>query len=141
MVDEASPSSASSFEMLDMESVPPPYQEVQPHWFYCRRAEDNTSWLPFSKEDSDKLETAYCNGKYVLTCGLHTVKVDYLDRYAKKSTNKSALSKICVLKLRKSALPKHIKPKCHNFVLLQSLPLKSKYLSLVYKKNMYTPVV
>lgn len=59
-VDEASPSSTSSFEMLDMESVPAPYQEVQPHWFFCRRADDNTSWLPFSREDSDKLENA-CN--------------------------------------------------------------------------------
>ncbi|XP_042344456.1 phospholipase DDHD2 [Plectropomus leopardus] len=59
-VDEASPSSTSSFEMLDTESVPAPYQEVQPHWFFCRRADDNTSWLPFSREDSDKLESA-CN--------------------------------------------------------------------------------
>ncbi|XP_015228587.1 PREDICTED: phospholipase DDHD2 isoform X2 [Cyprinodon variegatus] len=46
--------------MLDMESVPPPYQEVQPHWFFCRRADDCTSWHPFSREDSDKLENA-CN--------------------------------------------------------------------------------
>ncbi|XP_073322799.1 triacylglycerol hydrolase DDHD2-like isoform X2 [Pagrus major] len=60
VVDEASPSSTSSFEMLDMESVPAPYQEVQPHWFFCRRADDNTSWLPFSREDSDKLQNA-CN--------------------------------------------------------------------------------
>ncbi|XP_018525046.1 phospholipase DDHD2 isoform X1 [Lates calcarifer] len=60
VVDEASPSSTSSFEMLDMESVPTPYQEVQPHWFFCRRANDGTSWLPFSREDSDKLEWA-CN--------------------------------------------------------------------------------
>ncbi|XP_071338915.1 triacylglycerol hydrolase DDHD2 isoform X3 [Trachinotus anak] len=60
VVDEASPSSTSSFEMLDMESVPAPYKEVQPHWFFCRRADDNTSWLPFSREDSDKLERA-CN--------------------------------------------------------------------------------
>ncbi|XP_034728626.1 phospholipase DDHD2 isoform X2 [Etheostoma cragini] len=59
-VDEASPSSTFSFEMLDMESVPAPYQEVQPHWFFCRRADDKTSWLPFSREDSDKLENA-CN--------------------------------------------------------------------------------
>lgn len=67
VVDEVSPSSASSFEMLDMEAVPPPYEEVPPHWFYCRLAQDNTSWLPFSKEDSDKLEDANCNGNYMLT--------------------------------------------------------------------------
>uniref|UniRef100_A0A667YAV3 DDHD domain containing 2 n=1 Tax=Myripristis murdjan TaxID=586833 RepID=A0A667YAV3_9TELE len=54
----ASPSSTSSFEMLDMDSVPPPYQVVKPHWFFCRRADDNTSWLPFSREDSEKLENA-----------------------------------------------------------------------------------
>ncbi|XP_056275751.1 phospholipase DDHD2 isoform X2 [Pseudoliparis swirei] len=59
-VNGASPSSTSSFEMLDMESVPASYQEVQPHWFFCRRADDNTSWLPFSREDSDKLENACC---------------------------------------------------------------------------------
>ncbi|CAI5650472.1 unnamed protein product [Oreochromis niloticus] len=61
VVDEASPSSASSFEMLDMESAHCPYQEVQPHWFFCRRADDSTSWLPFSREDSDKLENAFTN--------------------------------------------------------------------------------
>ncbi|XP_060894045.1 phospholipase DDHD2 isoform X1 [Labrus mixtus] len=59
VVDEASPCSTSSFEMLDMESVPAPYQEVQPHWFFCRRAEESTSWLPFSREDSEKLENAW----------------------------------------------------------------------------------
>lgn len=57
-LDEPSPSSTSSFEMLDMNLVPVPYREVQSHWFFCRRAEDNTSWLPFSREDSDKLENA-----------------------------------------------------------------------------------
>ncbi|XP_022613637.1 phospholipase DDHD2 isoform X2 [Seriola dumerili] len=62
VVDEASPSSTSSFEMLDMESVPAPYQEVQPHWFFCRRADDSTSWLPFSIEDSEKLERAFDTG-------------------------------------------------------------------------------
>uniref|UniRef100_A0A8D0AT25 DDHD domain containing 2 n=1 Tax=Sander lucioperca TaxID=283035 RepID=A0A8D0AT25_SANLU len=64
VVDEASPSSTFSFEMLDMESVPAPYQEVQPHWFFCRRSDDNTSWLPFSREDSDKLENACNTGKH-----------------------------------------------------------------------------
>ncbi|KAK0142060.1 Phospholipase DDHD2 [Merluccius polli] len=61
LMDEVSPSSTSSFEMLDMEPPPPPYQPVKPHWFYCRRADDSTSWLPFSREDSEKLENAYVN--------------------------------------------------------------------------------
>uniref|UniRef100_A0A8C2ZJ21 DDHD domain containing 2 n=1 Tax=Cyclopterus lumpus TaxID=8103 RepID=A0A8C2ZJ21_CYCLU len=60
----ASPSSTSSFEMLGVESVPASYQEVQPHWFFCRRADDDTSWLPFSREDSDKLENACYPGKH-----------------------------------------------------------------------------
>ncbi|KAF7660175.1 hypothetical protein LDENG_00286670 [Lucifuga dentata] len=60
VVDEASPSPTSSFEMLNMDSVP--YQEVQPHWFFCQSAVDTKSWLPFSREDSDKLENAYTNG-------------------------------------------------------------------------------
>ncbi|KAK7934068.1 hypothetical protein WMY93_004964 [Mugilogobius chulae] len=62
VVDEASPSSTSSFEMLDVEPAPAPYQEVQPHWFFCRRADDGTSWQPFSVVDSVKLESAYSTG-------------------------------------------------------------------------------
>jgi len=62
-MEEVSPSSASSFEMLDMDPLPPPYQPVKPHWFYCRCADDSTSWLPFSREDSEKMENAYANSK------------------------------------------------------------------------------
>uniref|UniRef100_A0A8C7ZGF2 DDHD domain containing 2 n=1 Tax=Oryzias sinensis TaxID=183150 RepID=A0A8C7ZGF2_9TELE len=61
-VHEASPSSTSSYEMVDEESVPDPYKDVQPHWFFCCRADDSTSWLPFSREDSDKLENTYTTG-------------------------------------------------------------------------------
>lgn len=62
VLDEASPSSTSSFEMLDMESVSTSYQAVRPHWFFCRCVDDNPSWLPFSIEDSDKLESAHSSG-------------------------------------------------------------------------------
>ncbi|KAM8866485.1 triacylglycerol hydrolase DDHD2 [Synchiropus picturatus] len=62
VVDEASPSSASSFEMVDMEPVPAPYQKVQPHWFFSRQVDDNVDWFPFSREDSEKLENA-CNSE------------------------------------------------------------------------------
>ncbi|XP_062371806.1 phospholipase DDHD2-like [Sardina pilchardus] len=62
-LDETSPSSAESFEMLDgldlSESI---YEPVQPHWFYCRRANEK-DWLPFSHEDSLKLEDALKNLK------------------------------------------------------------------------------
>nr|XP_057926891.1 phospholipase DDHD2 isoform X2 [Doryrhamphus excisus] len=61
-LDEASPGSTSPFEMLEMEPVPAPYQKVAPHWFFCKRADDNTLWFPFSREDSDKLENAHNAG-------------------------------------------------------------------------------
>ena len=62
-MDEVSPSSTSSFEMIDVESATPTYQMVQPHWFFCRRADDKDSWLPFSLEDSGKLEESLANGE------------------------------------------------------------------------------
>ncbi|KAJ8396938.1 hypothetical protein AAFF_G00012610 [Aldrovandia affinis] len=68
-VDETSPSSSSSFEIIDMDALPPAYEPVQPHWFYCRRAEAKESWLPFSREDSQKLEDAS------KTCGKEEVVV------------------------------------------------------------------
>lgn len=75
VVDVTSPSSSSSFEILesDLESVATPYQEVQPHWFFCRRAENDTSWLPFSREDSDKLENVCKTGKGVFKFDMDTV--------------------------------------------------------------------
>lgn len=73
VMDETSPSSSSSFEILDMESVAAPYQEVQPHWFFCRTAVDDTSWLPFSREDSEKLENVCKTGKGVFKFGRGTV--------------------------------------------------------------------
>lgn len=77
VVDGASPSSSSFFEILVMESVAAPYQQVQPHWFFCQRADDDTSWLPFSKEDSDKLENAYKTGKGVFEVDKDTVSCTY----------------------------------------------------------------
>lgn len=60
-----------------MESVAAPYQQVQPHWFFCRRADDDTSWLPFSNEDSDKLENACKTGKGVFEVDMDTVYCTY----------------------------------------------------------------
>ncbi|XP_061116244.1 LOW QUALITY PROTEIN: phospholipase DDHD2-like [Conger conger] len=57
-VEETSPSSTGSFEIIDMDAVPPEYEAVLPHWFYCRRADAKDSWLPFSREDSQRLEEA-----------------------------------------------------------------------------------
>lgn len=63
VVEETSPSSTSSFELVDMEPAPPLYQPVQPHWFYCRRADSKDVWLPFSREDSERLEQALSTGE------------------------------------------------------------------------------
>uniref|UniRef100_A0A8C9V883 DDHD domain containing 2 n=1 Tax=Scleropages formosus TaxID=113540 RepID=A0A8C9V883_SCLFO len=45
-----------------MDAVPPLYEPVQPHWFYCRRTDTKDSWLPFSMEDSQKLEELFSDG-------------------------------------------------------------------------------
>ncbi|XP_040270689.1 phospholipase DDHD2 isoform X1 [Bufo bufo] len=38
------------------------YEAVVPHWFYSKTQDGNSYWNPFSKEDSDKLEAAFCSG-------------------------------------------------------------------------------
>ncbi|XP_066449482.1 phospholipase DDHD2 isoform X2 [Eleutherodactylus coqui] len=50
------------------------YEAVVPHWFYARTQDGSSSWNPFSKEDSDVLEAAFCsganlNGIVVPVCG------------------------------------------------------------------------
>uniref|UniRef100_A0AAQ4RKG7 DDHD domain containing 2 n=1 Tax=Gasterosteus aculeatus aculeatus TaxID=481459 RepID=A0AAQ4RKG7_GASAC len=66
--------------MIDMESGPAPYQEVQPHWFFCRRADDNASWLPFSRKDSDKLENANQEDEVVIAVEGERYDVHVKDR-------------------------------------------------------------
>ncbi|XP_028851871.1 phospholipase DDHD2-like isoform X2 [Denticeps clupeoides] len=63
ILDEISSSPADSLEMLDLGSELHTYHPVQPHWFYCRRADAKDAWLPFSREDSQKLEEALKNAK------------------------------------------------------------------------------
>ncbi|XP_063304488.1 phospholipase DDHD2 isoform X1 [Pelobates fuscus] len=58
--DTSSPSiSSSSFEMVDAIEI---YEPVIPHWFYQSIHDGRESWLPFSKQDSDTLEEAFCSG-------------------------------------------------------------------------------
>ncbi|KAF6725648.1 SEC23-interacting protein [Oryzias melastigma] len=35
------------------------YEQVQPHWFYCKKVEQKSVWLPFSIFDSLQLEETY----------------------------------------------------------------------------------
>nr|XP_023655845.1 phospholipase DDHD2-like [Paramormyrops kingsleyae] len=55
---EAAWSLSDAFELVDMDDVLPPYEPVQPHWFYYQQEEDKDIWLPFSKVDSRNLEQA-----------------------------------------------------------------------------------
>ncbi|KAM4748055.1 triacylglycerol hydrolase DDHD2 isoform 2-T2 [Rhinophrynus dorsalis] len=50
------------------------YEAVIPHWFYHHVQDGKDSWLPFSMEDSEKLEQAFCSGHnpqsiVIPTCG------------------------------------------------------------------------
>uniref|UniRef100_A0A8C9WHV1 DDHD domain containing 2 n=1 Tax=Scleropages formosus TaxID=113540 RepID=A0A8C9WHV1_SCLFO len=68
-----------------MDAVPPLYEPVQPHWFYCRRTDTKDSWLPFSMEDSQKLEEAYLSVKEVVVATegeRYDVKLKERRRYA-----------------------------------------------------------
>ncbi|XP_075063129.1 triacylglycerol hydrolase DDHD2 isoform X2 [Mixophyes fleayi] len=57
---EASPPSVSSASN-EMETTMT-YEAVIPHWFYHKIQDDRGSWNPFSREDSDQLEAAFCSG-------------------------------------------------------------------------------
>ncbi|NXH11614.1 DDHD2 Phospholipase, partial [Bucco capensis] len=39
------------------------YEAVVPHWFYCRGTEGRERWLPFSSQDSERLEEAHGSGR------------------------------------------------------------------------------
>nr|XP_029534151.1 phospholipase DDHD2 isoform X2 [Oncorhynchus nerka] len=86
VVEETSPSSTSSFELVDMEPAPPLYQPVQPHWFYCRRVDSKDVWLPFSREDSERLEHALSTGEEEVVVAVegerYDVRVRERQRYA-----------------------------------------------------------
>uniref|UniRef100_A0A8C4RK16 DDHD domain containing 2 n=1 Tax=Erpetoichthys calabaricus TaxID=27687 RepID=A0A8C4RK16_ERPCA len=56
---EASPSLSSSFEFVDIDASLSSYEPVRPHWFYCKQTDFKDTWVPFSKEDSQKLEEAF----------------------------------------------------------------------------------
>ncbi|NWU24568.1 DDHD2 Phospholipase, partial [Dyaphorophyia castanea] len=39
------------------------YEAVAPHWFYCRVTDARERWVPFSAQDSERLEEAHGAGK------------------------------------------------------------------------------
>ncbi|NXF87233.1 DDHD2 Phospholipase, partial [Eubucco bourcierii] len=38
------------------------YEPVVPHWFYCRVTDGRERWVPFSSQDSERLEEAFGSG-------------------------------------------------------------------------------
>ncbi|XP_039188918.1 phospholipase DDHD2 isoform X3 [Crotalus tigris] len=64
---EASPSSNSNsstyYEAVEAEAANK-YEPVSPHWFYYRTGDSREKWIPFSGQDSEKLETAYQSSKH-----------------------------------------------------------------------------
>lgn len=63
---EASPSSNSNsstyYEAVEAEAANK-YEPVSPHWFHCMTVDSREKWIPFSEQDSEKLETAYQSSK------------------------------------------------------------------------------
>ncbi|NXO67242.1 DDHD2 Phospholipase, partial [Phainopepla nitens] len=40
-----------------------PYEAVVPHWFYCKVTDTRERWVPFSTQDSERLEAAHGAGQ------------------------------------------------------------------------------
>nr|XP_042696307.1 phospholipase DDHD2 isoform X4 [Chrysemys picta bellii] len=61
---EPSPSSnsSSSFEVVEADTANK-YEAVVPHWFYCKVIDSRERWIPFSRQDSEKLEEAHNSRK------------------------------------------------------------------------------
>uniref|UniRef100_A0A452J0F3 Uncharacterized protein n=1 Tax=Gopherus agassizii TaxID=38772 RepID=A0A452J0F3_9SAUR len=61
---EPSPSSnsSSSFEVVEADTANK-YEAVVPHWFYCKVIDSRERWIPFSQQDSEKLEEAHNSRK------------------------------------------------------------------------------
>lgn len=57
-----SPHSSSSYEIVEAEATNK-YEPVSPHWFYCKIVDSKEKWIPFSGQDSEKLENAHQIGK------------------------------------------------------------------------------
>lgn len=39
------------------------YEAVVPHWFYCKVTDSRERWVPFSTQDSERLEEAHGSGR------------------------------------------------------------------------------
>ncbi|XP_020641788.3 triacylglycerol hydrolase DDHD2 [Pogona vitticeps] len=57
--------SSSYYDAVEAESANK-YEPVSPHWFYCKEVDSRERWIPFSGQDSEKLEIAHQSSKH---CG------------------------------------------------------------------------
>ncbi|KAK1210402.1 DDHD2 Phospholipase, partial [Pygoscelis papua] len=54
------PAAASEAAELDAANR---YEAVVPHWFYCKVTDSRERWIPFSTQDSERLEEAHGSGR------------------------------------------------------------------------------
>ncbi|NXX57857.1 DDHD2 Phospholipase, partial [Scopus umbretta] len=57
---QAQPPTASEAAELDAANR---YEAVVPHWFYCKVTDSRERWIPFSTQDSERLEEAHGSGR------------------------------------------------------------------------------
>lgn len=60
------PAAAAPSEAAELDAANR-YEAVVPHWFYCKVTDSRERWIPFSTQDSERLEEAHGSGR-VKTC-------------------------------------------------------------------------
>uniref|UniRef100_A0A8B9NZD0 DDHD domain containing 2 n=1 Tax=Apteryx owenii TaxID=8824 RepID=A0A8B9NZD0_APTOW len=56
------PASPASSEAPELDAANK-YETVVPHWFYCKVVDSRERWIPFSTQDSERLEEAHTSGR------------------------------------------------------------------------------
>ncbi|KAM9266307.1 LOW QUALITY PROTEIN: triacylglycerol hydrolase DDHD2 [Morus bassanus] len=59
---QAQPPAAASPEAAEPDPAHR-YEAVVPHWFYCKVTDSRERWIPFSTQDSERLEEAHGSGR------------------------------------------------------------------------------
>ncbi|NWS57986.1 DDHD2 Phospholipase, partial [Chunga burmeisteri] len=59
---QAQPPLATSSEAAELDAANR-YEAVVPHWFYCKVTDSRERWIPFSTQDSERLEEAHGSGR------------------------------------------------------------------------------
>ncbi|KAF1434007.1 Phospholipase DDHD2, partial [Spheniscus magellanicus] len=56
------PAAAAPSEAAELDAANR-YEAVVPHWFYCKVTDSRERWIPFSTQDSERLEEAHGSGR------------------------------------------------------------------------------